>query len=433
MRKIILTVVWTMLSAALCAQTVLEDLRRDILCSANNYMAYPGPRQTELTPAPRGMQPFYISHYGRHGSRYHSKPSMYNAPYLTLQHADSLGKLTPLGRDVLQRLDLIRQDATNRWGELTPLGARQHRDIARRMMERFPEVFEGKTDVDARSTTVGRCIMSMEYALMEMLLHNPQLNIHHDATHRDMDDLNHQDKQVFAMKTNKASMDLYRQYTERNEGFGRLMRLLFNDTAYVHRHVNENELSTQLLLVAAIMQNTELGKHVTLYDLFDLDDTYRIWQVGNVRWYIGWGSCPVNGGIQPYTQAKLLRRIIAEADSAVAQPKNKVNLRFGHETVILPLVSLIDINGLGLSTWRLDSLEERGWVNYRIIPMAANIQLVFYRRHPADRDVLLKVLLNENEATLPLPTDTPPYYRWSDVRAYCLRKLDTYEKGGSHE
>jgi hypothetical protein len=38
------------------------------------------------------------------------------------------------------------------------------------------------------------------------------------------------------------------------------------------------------------------------------------------------------------------------------------------------------------------------------------------------------VLLNENEATLPLPTDTPPYYKWSDFRAYYLKKLESYEK-----
>jgi hypothetical protein len=38
------------------------------------------------------------------------------------------------------------------------------------------------------------------------------------------------------------------------------------------------------------------------------------------------------------------------------------------------------------------------------------------------------VLLNENEATLPLPSDLAPYYRWSDFRKYYLKKLDAYEE-----
>ena len=36
----------------------------------------------------------------------------------------------------------------------------------------------------------------------------------------------------------------------------------------------------------------------------------------------------------------------------------------------------------------------------------------------------MKVLLNEQEATLPLDSDTAPYYRWEEVRAYWQRTVD---------
>ena len=42
-------------------------------------------------------------------------------------------------------------------------------------------------------------------------------------------------------------------------------------------------------------------------------------------------------------------------------------------------------------------------------------------------DVLLKVLLNENEAQLPLPTDLAPYYHYLDFREFYVRKLQNYE------
>ena len=94
----------------------------------------------------------------------------------------------------------------------------------------------------------------------------------------------------------------------------------------------------------------------------------------------------------------------------------------------MPLVCLLDLNGYGVALDDLEQLEEHGWMNYRIFPMGANIQFIFYRRNPTDRNVLFKVLLNENEATLPLPTDTPPYYKWSDFREYYLNKLANFHE-----
>ena len=76
----------------------------------------------------------------------------------------------------------------------------------------------------------------------------------------------------------------------------------------------------------------------------------------------------------------------------------------------------------------MEELEKKGWINYRIFPMGANIQFIFYRSSPADKDVLVKVLLNENEATLPIPTENAPYYKWNEVRKYYLDKLDSWLK-----
>ena len=59
--------------------------------------------------------------------------------------------------------------------------------------------------------------------------------------------------------------------------------------------------------------------------------------------------------------------------------------------------------------------------------MAANLQFVFYRKSADDGDILFKVLLNEDEATLPLKTDCAPYYHWSDFREHYLKMIDAYE------
>lgn len=426
MRKILILVTLTFYAIGLPAQSIREEIQKNIRCSASNYMAYPNPHQHELTPAPEGKKPFYISHYGRHGSRYHNLPATYDIPYQTMAAADSLGKLTPLGADVLHRLELIRRDAKDHWGELTELGARQHREIIKRMVRRYPEIFRGRVTVDARSTMSTRCILSMEYAMMQLSEMLPTAKIHHNATFRDMYYLNQQDKRLFAMKMDSATRVRYFEFTKNYEDNSRLMKSLFNDTAYINNKVDSGKLNYFLFKVASNLQSTHLNNAMTLYDLFTDEEIYRNWKKENAWWYICYGNCPINGGLQPYTQRNLLRRIIEQADSCISLKQPGAQLRFGHETVLLPLVCLLEVEDYGLSTDNLESLDRRGWANYRIFPMGANLQLVFYRQSPADEDVLFKVLLNENEVHLPLKSVEDVYYHWSDFRKYYLSKLDAY-------
>ena len=51
------------------AQTTKQEVLSNIATAGGNYYSYPVPTKA-LTPAPEGYAPFYISHYGRHGSRY---------------------------------------------------------------------------------------------------------------------------------------------------------------------------------------------------------------------------------------------------------------------------------------------------------------------------------------------------------------------------
>ena len=87
----------------LSAQSPLEDFKRDITLSGSNYVAYRGP-QKQLTPAPKGYKPFYLSHYGRHGSRYMIGKQAYDVPYFSLLKAKQEGKLTAKGEETLAKV-----------------------------------------------------------------------------------------------------------------------------------------------------------------------------------------------------------------------------------------------------------------------------------------------------------------------------------------
>lgn len=409
------------------AQQARQDFKADRNLSASNYVAYPGPLQQTLSPAPADYVPCYISHYGRHGSRYLIGTNDYDRPYYTLMRADSLGKLTETGRDVLRRVRMIREEAQGRDGELTRRGAEQHKQIARRMFERFPQVFEGPANVDAKSTVVIRCILSMENALQQLILLNPQLHISHDASHHDMYYMNQTDRALKARKMTPEAKKSYDAFAARHANCTHLMGLIFNDATYWQHSIDARKLASQLYVLASNVQSTELRHSLTLYDLFTDDELYDAWLCTNAWWYINYGPSPLNGGTQPYSQRNLLRMIIHEADSCLQLPRCGATLRYGHDTMVMPLTCLLGINGYGRQITDLEQLDDAGWCDYRIFPMGSNLQFVFYRSPSRPDDIILKVLLNENETTLPVKTDIAPYYHWRDFRNYYLKKLDAYK------
>ena len=50
-------------------QEVMALLKEDPTRSVNLHHNYEAPAKIVDTPAPKGYKPFYVSHYGRHGSR----------------------------------------------------------------------------------------------------------------------------------------------------------------------------------------------------------------------------------------------------------------------------------------------------------------------------------------------------------------------------
>jgi hypothetical protein len=314
-----------------------------------------------------------------------------------------------------------------RWGELTPLGARQHRQIAKRMFERFPEVFEGSSCIDAKSTLSIRCILSMENALTQLVSMNPRLRIRHDASHHDLYYMKYDDKKLKAHRMDSTIKARYQKFVDQYDHRKEIMSKLFNDKKYVRDEIDASQLTLSLFDLASIVQNMESRKKLTLYDLFSDEAVYDIWRIKNMEWYINYGAYTPNGGKQPYGQRFLLRKIIEEADSCIQLEQPGATLRFGHDTNVLPLVCLMELNNYGLRTDNLEVLERMEWVDFKAIPMGANLQMIFYRKNAQDKDVFVKVLLNENEVRLPLESDEKPYYRWSDVRDYYLKKLDAYQ------
>lgn len=406
------------------AQVSKKDIFENVYCSAGNYYAYPEPKDVKLTPAPSGYKPFYISTYARHGSRFLISPNDYLMPSRTLKEAKKNGVLSPLGEKVLCIVDSMARMADMRYGELTPLGARQHHGIANRMFHNFPEVFKGNAEIDARSTVVIRCILSMMAECEELKALNPNLRITNDASYSDMYYMNYSDKYFDSLQKNPKASEPMRKFRNQQIKPSRLMKTLFTNDDYVRWKVDSVELMRTLFDVASNMQSHDTD--MELYSIFTKEECYGMWKMNNAYWYIYGGASDMTDGKAPYIEANLLKNILDTADSCVVKKENSVTLRFGHESCLLPLACLLELNNYGYKTGDLENLDKM-WRNYEIFPMACNIQFVFYRKK-GNADILVKVLLNEKEAKLPLDTDMAPYYHWSDVSDYYRKKLAQFSR-----
>lgn len=391
-----------------------------------------------LTPAPKGFKPVYLTHFGRHGSRFLDNASNYDRPYNILKDADDAGALTDFGKDVLRRVGIIRAEADQRAGDLTPKGMQQHRDIARRMVENYPELFKNGKTIMARSTTSHRVLVSEYSALMQIIRMRPKIRIDYDSSNHDEPWMYTEDRAVSAhkRKINAAVQEFNQRHTHPE----RLMKALFKDPAYitdVQGRDQSGSLYSSLYDLASYAQGSDPG--VDLNDVFTYDEWYDLFLINNMRWYSQGGYSPLTDNVVPYGHCVTLQNFIDFADEALAGNGVSVMLRFGHEVTLMSFFSLLDLNGSGYSTDDLESVADH-WVAYDLAHMGGNVQWVFFRDRKGD--VIVKFLMNEEEATLPESVpfykdgkgrEQKPYYRWEDVRKFYQDKIDYWEDYKAHD
>ena len=421
---------WTL---AMAAQTndgeslARKEIRENPWLAGSNYLDYD--RQLpdfKYTKAPKGYVPFYFSHYGRHGARWLIGNDDYERVLRPLRKARKDGKLTREGQETLRKIEIFNKTTNQRLGDLTTVGERQHHGIGRRIAQHFPEIFKKKgVAIDARSTVVTRCILSMVAECEELMAANPTAKIHNDVS----ESLQYYLNQRWSKQLHESSRKGHKErdaFSQRHTHPERLMKVLFNDQQWVNDSVRQGSLMRHLFEVVINMQSHEDGPD--MLSLFQEDEIYDLWLIQNAGWYLDYGASPLTDKVMPFSQENLLTNIIETADTCVKLGKTQATMRFGHEVCVMPLACLMELGNCGASVENLEELD-KVWRNYRIFPMACNIQLIFYKPKNNKGDILVKALLNEREMTLPAtPTSTPYYYKWNDVRNYWKQKLDNYKK-----
>ena len=364
----------------------------------------------KLTKAPKGYKPFYISHYGRHGSRYYWNAFLYREmdSLLTIAHRNN--QLTAEGEAFYKRFEAAKDELTTGVSELSDLGWEQHQRIARTMYNNFPEVFKKGGNVLAIASLSGRCVISMSGFCQELVQCNPKIEIREQSSRFTLDGVVPADRQNPARRSFPSPKPRYEKnrdqfkYTDnlRETIVGRVFTSTEGLPGTVH-HIGDNFINLYTSL-------PNIGHEGMMGNLVSDEEIAERWESSNLGSY-SW-LFP-----RQYMMIPILQDIIRKADAVLDGSSDRIaDLRFGHDDCLGPLTILMGINGADLDPE--DPYEVKNCYQNWETCKACNIQLVFYRGKKGGDDVLVKCLLNGEEASLPLPTDCYPYYKWSDFRQF---------------
>lgn len=365
------------------------------------------PKQSET---PESYKPYYLWHYGRHGSRYHYSQEDYDYILNILSKADSTNNLTPFGKELYQDIKKICKNAEMRAGDLTPRGVAQHKGIAKRMFVNFPELFDYDSKIKVKSSTSTRCLLSMNAFTSELLANNPNLKIDVESSKKYMPFISFGG----TIGTGEKVKNLDTFYANRAYKGDIVSRVFKNG-----KTDDKNNFIRVLYYMVITLQGVDIPdldeRHCSLTELFTEEEMAQQWQMQNIYWYkdVAYGNKQASKLIKEF----LNDVYIAETGNEII----KANLMFGHDTGLLPLVALMNLDGAGNEYNDAETLHKY-WQDYKIIPMAGNLQIIFFKakNKGEEKPKLVKFLLNEREVKLPIEAYSGVFYEWDKVKEYLM-------------
>ena len=422
MKKLLTTTAFVLVTLMSWAQgsTPLEQLKADPRKAYGTDYPYDF-TPVKLTKAPRGYKPFYISHYGRHGSRYYWNGFLYRELDSLLTTAHQRNQLTAEGEAFYVKFEAAKDELMTGVSELSDLGWEQHQRIARTMYNNFPEVFKKGGNVFAIASLVGRCVISMSGFCQELVQCNPQIEIREQSSRFTLDGVVPDDRQN-PIKHDKVPQPKPRYEKNRDQfkGVDNLRDIVIGRTFTSTEGLpgNMHHIGSNLINLYTSLPN--IGHEGMMGNLLTDEEVAACWESSNLGTY-SW-LFP-----RQYLTIPILQDIIKKADAVLDGSSDRIaDLRFGHDDRLGPLTILMGINGADLDPE--DPYQVKNCYQNWETCKASNIQLVFYRGKKSSDDILVKCLLNGQEARLPVPTDNFPYYKWSDFRQFYLDRCNKTDK-----
>ncbi|MBO4671153.1 MAG: hypothetical protein J5640_04855 [Bacteroidales bacterium] len=416
-----------------------EDVQKDVRLAASWFAGHRYDAPAEAPKAPKGFKPFNISTYARHGARLYSKEDLYEHMHRLMTDAGAAGKLTPLGKELLDRSEAVYHQVRGRSYDLTAYGQQQHREVADRIWKAWRPVFRHRHTIEARSTQTNRTILSMAAAMDEYRRLDSRLHIRFDASAADMGVLNPTSKynpraqerdwsrsfEADTARWNPAFNKLWNENLDPQSYFGRF----FTDPSVVLKEFKTWVNAARMFYFYLAFSET-LGEDASLMYLMNPDDAWKAWECENFRMYSCCGATPLYHGRNWALEEALLRDFIKYWKEDM-QGDVAARLRFGHDYKISGTLVLLDAEGWGHSAGDPRNVKEI--YDFGNMPMASTLLFALYRNRKGE--VLVRCSLDEAPVRFPIPCYTDSrgrthdgFYRWSDFTSHCEARLAIADK-----
>ena len=420
MKKILNALLLWVIALSTWAQGVsaLEQVKADPRKAYGQDYPYPM-KPVALTKSPKGYKAFYISHYGRHGSRYYWNDMLYRNLDSLLRKAHEKNQLTPVGEAFRTKFMDAKTELATSVSELSDLGWEQHQYIARTMYNNFEDMFKQGGDIYAISSLTGRCVLSMASFCQELAQCNPKLEIREESARKVLDGVKPDDRQNPNYKRfprSRPRFEANRQKFQNNDNLReKIIARVFTSTEGLPG--NPNSIAGDLINLYTSLPS--IGHDGMMEGIITDEEIAARWENENLGSYT-WVFEP------RYDMIPILRDIIKKADDVLSgKTKRLADLRFGHDTCLGPLTVLMGINGADIDPE--DPYEVKNCYQNWTMGKASNLQIVFYHSKKAGQPIPIKCILNGEEASLPLPNDLYPYYRWEDFKKFYTDRCDSVQ------
>lgn len=411
-----------LLAQPLSDKEIISEIKEFPYRAAGCYCSYLG--GNDNTPAPAGYKPFYVSHVGRHGSRYQTGMNKISPGLDFLDTLHTANLLSAAGDSLRTEVQHIASIHLGREGNLTNKGTQEHMQIASRLVKRCPEIFSQKDRRTANftSTFYQRTTQSMAGFSSAVIAAAPSLQVNIKSGFEDVRFHRDGDAEVSREEV-QSSVD----YVEKKQDisprdFEQFKKRIFKNPQDAENFLGEKKMHD---FIVGVLRATSFAScldiQVDPLRFFTPEELFEFYKFQDARFNVIYGTCELTRKARAKGGKSWARRIVDEADAALEGNGCCADFRFAHDGNLGPLMNL-----LGIGPYKYTSTVDapyRNWQSYRYICMASNLQLIFYRN--ASEDVLVKALYNEREIDFPgLTAINNVYYKWSDVRRYIISKSD---------
>jgi len=375
-----------------------------------------------LSPAPKGYTPFYVSHYGRHGSRYAYSSSFYEQPNILFKAAQEQNNLTEKGKEVAARFFEAYPELMAYCGLLSDKGRDQHTRIAKRMYANFSDAFPDSSKVFAVSSPSMRSVISMATFCTSLQGCNNTLKIKMEQSPAQAYCTSPRDKSNFKPVKRTPAPDFTGdmgentyKFLERTVDCNAILGRLFIDPQKAIKALTEEISLGQILWRTWIFASGMASQDgdYSFDDLFTLEEWEALWKadcfLSYKEHYKYQDEC-----------CQVVEDILNDCKEHAETKQSGAKLRFGHDHVLWPVLAIIGIDNFG---YRPEKPED-AWMAYPTdrVPMASNLQFILYKNDKGD--VLVKTLYCDEEMTIPGCKSV--YCPWNMFEKHMRESLDRF-------